>query len=360
MIDFIKEEEFVYGKLQGDLRKSLLEAELDFSSPIKSESQLCEEYGISRKSVRKAINNLTREGLLLKIQGKGTFPIPPQKRIHSFTPAKLKIMLAIPNFYMTATEHDEEFISSIADAAVKNGHTLEYSDHQINLKDALKEKIDGIIIVRPNQKFQPVFKEIKDSGIAMISINSPLDGAWCIVNDTTSELEEPISVLSLIGHKKIAFLNSIQKNYTSLSREKSYFEAAKKFKIENPKSLYRKASAENILDTLKMFFRKQNPTALITGGHYLIGGTLNFCRKHKIRLPEDLSLVSINDSCVARNFSVPLTVYTESVQEKGKTAVKLLESILNGKPLEEKKIEIKGNLIMRKSCGHPRNGKLKI
>jgi len=359
MMNFVKEEEFVYGKLQENLRKSILKGKLDFSSPIKSEFQLCEEYGISRKSVRKALNNLTEEGLLCKIQGKGTFPLPPQKRMHAFAPQSLKIMLSIPDFYMTSNEYDEGFISAVADAAAKGGHTLEYSDHKINLQEAIKEKIDGIIIVRPIQGTGTV-REIKNSGIPSVMISSVEDAVYSIVNDTSAELEEPLSILSLLGHKKTAFLNSTQKNYTSVSRGKSYFNAAKKIGIENPEKLYSEASMENILEVLEKLFHEERPTALITGGHYLTGGVLNFCRKYKIRLPEDLSLISINDSCVARNFSVPITVYTEPVQEIGEMSVRLLESILNGKPPVGKKILVKGSLIMRRSCGLPRRRDIEI
>ena len=40
---------------------------------IPPESRFCEEYGISRVTVRKAIEILTEEGILVKQQGKGTF-----------------------------------------------------------------------------------------------------------------------------------------------------------------------------------------------------------------------------------------------------------------------------------------------
>jgi len=360
MISFVKEEEFVYGKLQENLRKSILEGKLIFSSPIKSEFQLSNEYAISRKSVRKALKNLTDEGLLYKIQGKGTFPMPPQKRMCAFAHKSLKIMLSIPDFYMTSNEYDEEFISAVADAATKGGHTLEYSDHKINLQEAIKEKIDGIIIIRPTQAGTETVQEIKNSGIPSVMISSVEDAVYSIVNDTSAELEEPLSILSLLGHKKTAFLNSIHKNYTSVSRGKSYFNAAKKIGIENPEKLYAEASIENILEVLEKLFKEESPTALITGGHYLTGGVLNFCRKYKISLQKDLSLISINDSCVARNFSVPITVYTEPVQEIGKISVRLLASILNGKPPAEKKITVKGNLIMRRSCGLPRTRNIEI
>lgn len=48
--------------------------------PIPSEAELCQMYGVSRTTVRKALDDLTNEGLLYKIQGKGTFVSPRKLR----------------------------------------------------------------------------------------------------------------------------------------------------------------------------------------------------------------------------------------------------------------------------------------
>lgn len=45
----------------------------DPGAPIPSEAELCQTHGVSRTTVRKAIDDLVNEGLLYRIQGKGTF-----------------------------------------------------------------------------------------------------------------------------------------------------------------------------------------------------------------------------------------------------------------------------------------------
>jgi GntR family transcriptional regulator len=48
------------------------------NQPIPSEAQLCEMFSVSRTTVRKALDHLTYEGLLYRVQGKGTYVSPPK------------------------------------------------------------------------------------------------------------------------------------------------------------------------------------------------------------------------------------------------------------------------------------------
>lgn len=54
------------------------EGELKPGNRIPSETELCERYGISRITARKAIDDLAREGYLQKVPGKGTFVSTPK------------------------------------------------------------------------------------------------------------------------------------------------------------------------------------------------------------------------------------------------------------------------------------------
>ena len=58
-------------------------------SPVPSERELCEQFEVSRMTVRQAIDTLVVDGILERHQGKGTFVAPPkldlQVRLTSFT-----------------------------------------------------------------------------------------------------------------------------------------------------------------------------------------------------------------------------------------------------------------------------------
>ncbi|MGV9869264.1 GntR family transcriptional regulator [Rhodococcus koreensis] len=53
-------------------------AKMTVGTKLPSEPVLCEEYGVSRITVRRAVDELIREGLLVREQGRGTFVTEPK------------------------------------------------------------------------------------------------------------------------------------------------------------------------------------------------------------------------------------------------------------------------------------------
>lgn len=70
----------LYRQLMQQLRADIASGLYPVNSRIPSEAELTEKYGVSRVTVRKALSELTREGLLRRMQGKGTFVCAPRIR----------------------------------------------------------------------------------------------------------------------------------------------------------------------------------------------------------------------------------------------------------------------------------------
>ncbi|MCP2166664.1 GntR family transcriptional regulator [Goodfellowiella coeruleoviolacea] len=72
-----------------EILRRLAERELPPGSPILSERELAERYGVSRLTVRTAVGQLVAEGLLIRAAGKGTFTarrrVETQLYLESFT-----------------------------------------------------------------------------------------------------------------------------------------------------------------------------------------------------------------------------------------------------------------------------------
>ena len=63
----------LYQQLADSLRDKIYEGKYTFGDKLPSERSLAEKFGISHLTVRKALAILEEEGMLLRVQGKGTF-----------------------------------------------------------------------------------------------------------------------------------------------------------------------------------------------------------------------------------------------------------------------------------------------
>src|SRR5262245_22769066 len=63
----------LYAQLRDALRVRILDGTLSAGSQIASESELTQQHGVSRITVRQALNDLQKEGLIFRVHGKGTF-----------------------------------------------------------------------------------------------------------------------------------------------------------------------------------------------------------------------------------------------------------------------------------------------
>ena len=63
----------LYYQLRNILRSRILSKELEGNQRLPSEAELCTEYKVSRATVRQALSELLKDGLIYRDRGKGTF-----------------------------------------------------------------------------------------------------------------------------------------------------------------------------------------------------------------------------------------------------------------------------------------------
>jgi multiple sugar transport system substrate-binding protein len=94
-----RENEFRYTKLTGILREQILSGFIKPGEFLLSEHELCKFYGLSRTSVRKSLDQLVKEGLIVKKAGQGTL-VPQDLKIESEQRKVLHILAPSPSYFV--------------------------------------------------------------------------------------------------------------------------------------------------------------------------------------------------------------------------------------------------------------------
>jgi DNA-binding GntR family transcriptional regulator len=72
--------ESVYRRLADTLRVLVTAGRYGEDQPLPTEEQLATEFGLSRSTVRRAMQDLVAEGVIYRVPGRGTFPLVRQDR----------------------------------------------------------------------------------------------------------------------------------------------------------------------------------------------------------------------------------------------------------------------------------------
>lgn len=82
---------------------------------------------------------------------------------------------------------------------------------------------------------------------------------------------------------------------------------------------------ERIGDFLRDCPEAQRPTAILTGGDFIAVGAVNALQKAGLRVPQDISVMSMDSSNLAAIHDIPLTSVLVPCEELGREAVRLLQ-----------------------------------
>jgi DNA-binding LacI/PurR family transcriptional regulator len=95
-------------------------------------------------------------------------------------------------------------------------------------------------------------------------------------------------------------------------------------------------------------------TAVFCAGDLLAMGAMRALLDAGHRIPEDVSVIGIDDIEYAAYLAPPLTTVSQSIAQMATLGVKLLLDLLAGKELEPSRIVIEPKLIVRRSTAAPR------
>ncbi|MCC9740584.1 LacI family DNA-binding transcriptional regulator [Streptomyces sp. MNU89] len=199
-------------------------------------------------------------------------------------------------------------------------------------------------------------------GLPVVSLNRGLDGHETLLLDNHAGMRDAVG--HLVGHhgrRRLACIRGPLANPVSLDRYRAYAHALARHRLRLDRSLVSAAvdfgsgagaSAMRVLLDIRGLRPGRDFDAVVACSDVLAADALRFLTGRGVRVPEDVAVISFNDSPEARLSDPPLTSVALPFAELGELAVDTLLARLRGTRPPARSV-VPGRLVTRRSCGCP-------
>ncbi|GER67528.1 GntR family transcriptional regulator [Weizmannia acidilactici] len=359
-----------YERIKQDIREKILSEEYKVNEKLPTESELMEIYHVSRFTVRHAIDELEKENFIYRIQGGGIFvddwKDKPKSVIKDKTIGLITTHIAdyiFPNIITGIDNYISNYGYSILIANTQNNPKKERK----SLTNLLSNKLSGLIIEPTksalNNVNKSIYDNIKSMGIPMLFINAVYDDVdipYLIMDDVRTG-EMITNYLISLGHKQIVGIFKVD-DKQGIHRMNGYIKAYQKHpEISNMGEIMMYQTEENKINLFKKLHTiltrsKFAPTAIVCYNDQLAIQVINFVKEIGLKIPEDLSIIGVDDYQFSKFINPRLTTIRHPQEKMGLDAGKMIIDMINKQPVTSKIYE--PEMIKRDSVrpiNHPKN-----
>jgi DNA-binding LacI/PurR family transcriptional regulator len=355
----------LYTELIKHFRDRILDGSLPAGARLPPELALAEEYQISRGTVRQALIALVNEGLIERVQGRGTFvrPIAPPNTVSSVrTEKRLGLVLN-----RLGAQLDLDILVGAEQAAKSRGYQISFAYTEDNLEQQardierlLADRVAGMIIFPVHEAiYDQSIWHLQASGVPFVLVDRyflDLDTDY-VVADNFGGGYRATEHLLLLGHTRISFVyTTVDTLHTTSVRDRwlGYKQALHAYDIPYDETLlFQKpavqAGAQHPYDAFLSSPDRSSAIFAVHDGEAL--DLLRAAHRCKLRVPEDLALVGFDDLSYAAHLDPPLTTVAQPRMELGLRAGNLLINRIEGHQGPPQHVELPTTLVVRVSCG---------
>lgn len=323
-----------YRKVTEWINKRISSGELKAGSRLESENEISRIFGISRQTVRHALAVLEQEDILVKIKGSGTYvgPRPDQDADHAAVSRTVTIISTYIDGYIFPRIL-KEMVKTLGESgySVKLMYTENHLETERRLLGRLlEENSHDALIVEPVMSGIPnpnldCYRKLQERGIPILFFHSnyPELNIPCVSMDDVDAGRKATEYLLLQGHTEIAGIFKADDGQ-GRRRFRGMAEALHQAGLMLDESRICWIDTQDIRTPAqfgdRVLKRLENCTACVCYNDEVAHLLTETCLERGIRIPEDLSVTSIDNSDLAKLNAVPLTSVVHPMERLGRKA----------------------------------------
>ncbi len=319
--------------------------------------------GVSTTAVSFVLNNrpgvseATREKVQQIIRSTGFIPNVHTRRLNLGRSFTIHVVLRQYS-YSLFNQFALETLSGIFAQSKTLGYSIMFTfvDDQMDTEQILEsvrsKDCDGVILNQVSDA--GLIAALQQEGIPFVCVDAhiPKDGSLPLVEvDYYDAAYQATAYLHACGHTRIGFIAPETPTDYYVSTLGGYTAALKDAQlICDPMWLagipFDQESAPHYIDRLLQ--QPQLPTAFLCAGDSFAVDAIRCAKKRGLRIPEDISIMSLDDLLISRYVDPALSTMTFPKEVLGIKAMELLYNIMENKPCDPVNL-IKTTLVERES-----------
>lgn len=369
------------------LRRSIEERQLRPGDQVPTEAELCRQFGVSRSTVRLALNRLKSEGLVSRTPGKGTFVsdnnlsgTPARQTqnksarlIHSSSRNTVGVVMSFAGHDDTQHVMQMNILLGIEHAVKSRGfntlfvRTDEYDE--VGEAKAIREVQNAgtagfIIMPIANHATTAGVKELIDQQVPVVLVDrylSALDTSY-VVSDNYRGAYYVTEHLIALGYRRFEFVlplqHTISEQFMTTSidaRYRGFCKALRDYGLAKEVPAPRMVKVNDPIAVRDLLTETHStgelPLAVVALHDLIAIPFINSAAEVGLKPPTDFAIVGFDDLPFCVHLPTPLTSVTQPRIEIGFFAGHILVDKIVGNPIRNDKISLMVAPIIRESCG---------
>ena len=335
------------GRLTYQVVRDVVRATVDEGSfgpgeQLPATKALAVELGVSLVTVHRALQELVAAGVLRRGQGRGTF-VHEEYQERSGISVGLRLGLMFHAECSLADSYHSQVLEGIRRGAAEYGADLVI----LQFGEDRRNECHGFLYVNPfaeqlerlprqAAKRPTAESTAKTPPIVVVGASWEQANVWSVDTDNLDLSRQAVAHMVGLGHRRLGFVGAGDQTSNSRDREHGFTAAAAALgvKIEAAHVLCASGWKLDVNDEVhlrRMLVSSDRPTAVIAGGFSLAMGVYQACRQLGLRIPEDVSVIGIDDVRTAAHVTPALTAMRQPLMEMGRQASLLLLSLIQGR-----------------------------
>lgn len=190
--------------------------------------------------------------------------------------------------------------------------------------------VDGVLVAC----FKYYEEDIQDlirSELPVVTIDHTFEGKIAVVSNNVQGMEELVSYIYSMGHKKIAYIHGDDTPVTR-NRLSGFYRTTQRYGLEIPDEYVKDSSYRDLEMAAKatgeLLDLPNPPTCIMYPDDYAAVGGMNEIRERGLRIPEDISITGYDGIDLVRMMEPKLTTLCQDTRKIGRMAAEKLISLI--------------------------------